>query len=665
MTAYRLVGALVAAFLSVWGSVTTAEELRFDRLFVIGDSLSDGGAYSQAVVAGSGGALPNIQYRFTTNAPDGSSQTYAEGLAQSLGIALQPSIINGVPGAAGTPLAALANDVNVGGTNFAQGGSRVVDQPGIANNPAAGITTIPLREQVDRLLASGPGFNRNDLVIVWGGANDVFAQSGAVGAMAITPATAGANMALAAQGLATDIARLQAAGVQTLLVVTVPDIGLTPFGLQADALQPGTGALLTGLTNTFNQTLIAGLRGQNAVIVDSQQILSAVQADPARYGFTAPNAATIPGCAVASSLNCVQGINTLPDSEQRVFADGVHPSTAAHAVFAQAALAGLQAATQTGAISVATMTALRQQALSLENRLNPTVLFSFDDQGNTRKRKVGEIDYFLSGEVGAYDAEAQQVTPGLQGTTQVIKFGADIAVASNATVGIGLSLDHGQVEFDGERGGFDTRLFLGALFGQMALSENFYVNAAGGAGLIDVYNINRSFNLGPSRESYNSSSNGTYYFARAGGGALFPVADELLLNPYTHFTFEQVNIDGFTESPGAASLSFGETEYSSHRVTAGLSAIYSPAAIPAWKFNLRGSVEHDLKKDDLGVALGPNAQTLSTVTAPRPDQTWGYFGVSAIHALGPGMFLSLSGSSSLGLNGTSGFVASLALKGEL
>ncbi|MEM7057018.1 MAG: autotransporter domain-containing protein [Pseudomonadota bacterium] len=662
ITTSRLVGAVIAALLPM---SAFAEELRFDRLFVIGDSLSDGGAYSQAVVAGSGGALPNIQYRFTTNAPDGSSQTYAEALADSLGIELQPNIINGVPGAAGTPLAALANDVNVGGTNFAQGGSRTVDQPGIAFNPAGGITTVPLREQIDRLLAGNPGFNSNDLVIVWGGANDVFAQSGAVGAMAITPAVAGANMAAAAQGLAVDVGRLRQAGAQTVLVVTVPDIGQTPFGLQSEAAQPGSGALLTGLTNTFNQTLIAALRGQNAVIVNSQQILSAVQADPARYGFTAPNAATVPGCTVASSLNCVQGFNTLPDSEQRVFADGVHPSTAAHQVFAQAALAGLQAATQTGAIPVATLTALRQQALSLENRLNPTVLFSFDDKGNRRRREVGDIDYFLSAEAGFYDAQAQQITPGLQGSTQVIKAGADIAVASNATIGIGLSLDHGQVDFDGDRGGFDTRLFLGALFGQMALSENFYVNAAGGAGYIDVYNISRSFFLGPSRESYSASSDGTYYFARAGGGAIFPATDEAIINPYAHFTFEQVTIDGFTESMGAASLSFGETEYTSHRVTAGVSATLSPADIPAWKFNFRGSLEHDLKGEDLGVSLGPDPLTLSTVSAPRPDQTWGYLSLSAIHALGPGMFLSLSGSSSLGLNGSTGFVGTLALKGEL
>jgi len=58
----------------------------------------------------------------------------------------------------------------------------VTDQPGIGNNPTGGITTTPLDQQVTNLLAANPGLGANDLVIVWGGANDVFAQSGAVGA---------------------------------------------------------------------------------------------------------------------------------------------------------------------------------------------------------------------------------------------------------------------------------------------------------------------------------------------------------------------------------------------------------------------------------------------------------------------------------------------------
>jgi outer membrane lipase/esterase len=638
------IGAMICAGLSP----VSAEELRFDNLYVIGDSLSDGGTYTQAVRAG--GAPFEINYRFLTNAPDGSSLTYAEVLALRLGITLQPNVYSAVP-------AAPLGEVALGGTNYAEGGSRVSDQPGIANDPNFGITTIPLTEQVDRLLADSPSFDANDLIILWGGANDVFAQATAVGGMFITPQTAAGNMAQAAVTLAAQVERVKAAGAQTVIVVTVPDIGKTPFGLSQDPLSAG---LLTLLSDTFNTQLASSLAG-NAVMVDSQKLLGAIQADPAKYGFTAPDAATVPACS-DSSLTCIQGVNASLDSEQRVFADGVHPTTSAHALFGQAAFAGLQAATQTGAISVATMTALRQQSLSIENRMNPTVLFYTDENGERARRAVGQIDFFASFEAGSYKSEEQQVTPGLSGSTQVAKAGFDVPILPNATIGAGISFDRGQVTFDGDRGGFDSDLVVGALFGQVALSKTFYLNAAVGGGSIDVSDITRSFTLGPATETYKAETDGSYRFARIGGGAMLPVSAEVLLNPFAHYTHEKVSIDGFTESDGAASLSYGSSEYKAERITLGLSAIISPASMPEWKFNLRGSVEHDLNDAPLFVALGPTASTLGAVSAPRPDRTWAYLSGSVVRELGAGSFLNFSASASLSQSGTTGYVGSIGFK---
>ncbi|KMK68383.1 autotransporter domain-containing protein [Puniceibacterium sp. IMCC21224] len=641
--------ATVGAMLCATVTGATAEELKFDNLYIVGDSLSDGGAYSQTVQAGGGGLLPAINYRWLTNAPDGSSRTYGEVLAGELGLDLQPNIISGVP-------AVGLADVLVGGTNYAQGGSRVTDPAGIGNDLTIGITTLPIAQQVDQLLTDNPSFGDNDLVILWGGANDVFAQSGAVGAGLITPTDAVVNMTQAATEMVAQIDRVRAAGAETIIVVTAPDIGSTPFGLSSGAAAAG---LLTGLSDAFNTQLIAGI-GSSAVIVDSQKLLSRVQADPVLYGFTAVDAATVPAC-IGQSLSCIQGLSASIDSETRIFADGVHPTTAAHLIFGQAAFAGLQAATQTGAISVSIMTALRQQSLSIENRMNPTVLIGYDENGNRVRRKVGDIDVFGSVEFGSYEADSQQVTPGVTGSTQVAKLGFDIAVAENATVGLGLSFDKGQVEFDGGSG-FDSTLMVGALFGQVALSKAFYLNAAVGGGSISVDDIDRQFNLGPATERYSASSDGSYRFARIGMGGFLPLGDQVLLNPFAHYTYEKVSIDGFTESQGAASLAFGDTEYESRRITAGVSAIISPIATPGWKFNLRGSIEHDLNDDPLSVSLGPNSATLGTVSAPRPDRTWGYLSGSVIKELGPESYLSFTASSSIGQDGTTGYVGALSFK---
>lgn len=642
--------AFASTMLTGLAGLATAEELRFDDLYIIGDSLSDAGAYSQSVIAGGMGALPVINYKFLTNAPDGSSLTYGEVLGQELGLSLGPNVYSGVP-------AAGQGEVALGGTIYAEGGSRVTDPQGIGFNPSLGITTRSLSEQVDRLLADRTEFGDNDLVILWGGANDVFAQAGAVGGGLIAPQDAAANMAQAATELVGLVERVRDAGAESVIVVTIPDIGTTPFGI---ASGPQGAGLQTALTDAFNNTLLASI-GDRAVIVDSQKLLGAVQADPAKYGFTAPNAAVVPACP-DTALSCVQGFNASADSEDRVFADGVHPTTAAHQIFGQAAFAGLQAATQTGAISVATMTALRQHGLSIENRMNPTVLRTTDENGNARRREVGEVDVYASLDIGRFEADAQQVTPGIEGSTKVLKVGADIAVAPNATIGAGISLDYGEVDFDNDAGGFDSDLVIGVVFGQIALSPKYYLNAAFGGGRIDVDDITRSFTLGPATERYTADTEGSYRFARIGGGALYSLNDQVRLNPFAHYTWEKVSIDGFTESNGAASLSFGDTEYESRRITAGLSAIFAPQNMDGWLFNLRGSVEHDFNDDPLEVSLGPDADTLGSVSAPRPDQTWGYISGSVIKEFGSGSFLSLTGASSVGLDGSRGFTGAVTYK---
>ncbi|MFP7572041.1 autotransporter domain-containing protein [Marivita sp. S2033] len=627
-----------------------ADELRFDDVYIIGDSLSDAGTYSQSVFAAGLGALPDIDYKFLTNAPDGSSLTYGEVLGRELGLSLGPNTYSAVP-------VAGVSEKSPGGTIYAEGGARVSDPNGTSFDPSLGVTTRSLTEQVDRLLADRPEFDENDLLILWGGANDVFAQADAVGSGTISAQQAAANMAQAATDITGLVDRVKNAGAESVIVVTVPDIGTTPFGL---SLGPQGAGLQTALVDAFNTTLLSQI-GDRAVVVDAGKLLSTVQDDPVKYGFTAPNAATVPACP-ESALGCLQGINASADSEDRIFADGVHPTTSAHALFGEAAFAGLQAATQTGIIAVSAMTALRQHGLSIENRMNPTVLRTTNEDGTARRRTVGEVDVYASLDVGRFEADAQQVTPGLEGNTRVLKAGADIAVAPNATIGAGISLDYGEVDFDNDAGGFDTDLLIGVVFGQVALSPNYYLNAAFGGGRINVDDITRSFDLGAARERYTADTEGDYRFARIGGGGLFALNPEVRLNPFAHYTWEKVSIDGFTESNGAASLSFGDSEYESSRLTAGLSAIFTPQNMDGWAFNLRGSVEHDFNDDPLKVSLGPNEDVLGTVSAPRPDQTWGYVSGSVVKDFGSGAFLSLTGASSVGLDGSRGFTGAVTYK---
>ena len=118
-------GALTLIFAIIFSLNSEAEEFRIDRFFVIGDSLSDAGTYSQGVSFVSGGSLPSgLRYRFTTNALDNSSLTWAEHTAKFLGLEMGPDVLQGVP-------IGFIPSVDINGGNYSEGGSRVNDQPGV------------------------------------------------------------------------------------------------------------------------------------------------------------------------------------------------------------------------------------------------------------------------------------------------------------------------------------------------------------------------------------------------------------------------------------------------------------------------------------------------------------------------------------------------------
>lgn len=655
---------LTLATLGVAATQTAlADEFRINRLFVLGDSLSDGGAYTATATAGltqagvPAAAIPN-RMRFTTNGP--TTQMWNQVLAGKLGIPIDVDVINGLPAAA-----------QPNGGNYAQGGSRVSNPAGIGNNPAQGITTIPVTEQVNRLLVDSPTFNKNDLIALWAGANDGFVQFATVAARAQTPLQAIGAMSSAAQDMLAQIDRLKAAGAKNIVVVTVPDLGITPQARLIEGQAPGSAALLTTLADSFNNTLSQQAAQKGAVVVNSSKILGAILADPAKYGFTATNAATVPACGTNpnatsadgvfnSSLTCIRGVNASADSETRIFADGVHPTAAAQAMFGQAAFAGLQAAGINGVMAAAPLTPIRQHALSLENRLSAFALVHETPGGQRELRPVGHTEFYGGAEIGHFNSNAQQVQVGLNSDTQVVKVGLDRMVAQNALVGAGVSIDQAQTRFDNNAGGFKTDLYAASLFTTVALSKMVYLNAAAVTGRME-YDLERKFNLGPAVERYTASPKADVTSLRVGGGTIHPVGDGWTLNPQLAYTDERVKLDGYNESNGAASLSFGAIQYKAERVSLAMAVTKDPENRDGWRPLARYSFEQDLNKDDLAIRMGPDQNTLATVNAPRPDRNFQLLTVGAVKPMGPG-HLNVHLATTLAQNGVSATSVGLSFK---
>lgn len=317
---------------------------RYAKVVVFGDSLSDVGSYATpGLVAATGGK------RYTVNGA--GAQIWVERLAIAAGVDAPCAAQTGLQSSG--PLVAFAAPVedHVGCFGYAQGGSRVRDQPGLKNqqwlaqgdpDAALGQLTVPVVEQMSRhLAASGATYDPRDLVTVAAGANDVFVQlalsgvaiKSGVNATEVAKTTAGALSALGA-ALASEIkAKVVDKGAKQVVVLNVPDISVTPSGL---ALSAPERLLLSSYVQAFNAKLAEGLSGVDEVLlVDAYARSQAHSATPQAFGFTdVTHVACDVTLAKIGSLGCSASTLVNGDVSHYAFADGVHPTPYGHQVWA-------------------------------------------------------------------------------------------------------------------------------------------------------------------------------------------------------------------------------------------------------------------------------------------------------------------------------------------
>ncbi|CAD6558840.1 Phosphatidylcholine-sterol acyltransferase [Paraburkholderia kirstenboschensis] len=282
------------------------------QIVSFGDSLSDVGTYAPIASAVGGG-------RFTTN----PGQVWTQDVAQYYGNTLSAAYTIDLT----HKLSAQS------GLGYAEGGATVATPANQSDFLAdvIGDVEMPVNQQVSRYLAAHGSFNANQLVLVWAGANDVL-RAGALPAGAQTVETAATTLA----GIVGQIAQNGAAHI---VVVNVPNIGLSPRGLaSADG-----GANLAQLSQLFNGSLNAALQSnglQGKVIqIDSYSWLNQIVANFQANGFAVSN--TSVACDPrktphATALLCSPPTYVTANADQTyMFADDLHPTTHLHALFAQ------------------------------------------------------------------------------------------------------------------------------------------------------------------------------------------------------------------------------------------------------------------------------------------------------------------------------------------
>jgi len=321
------------------------------QVVAFGDSLSDVGTYASTTPVGG-----FTRGRYTTN----PGEVYPQKIAEYYGGTLTPAALGGY----GTPLVASST-----GLGYAQGGARVQNPIGESHASTsqpdyAMATTVPVTTQVQNYLAAHGSFNSGQLILINGGANDIFIQATALVTLiesdisgGMTPDAAVAKETLttlvpAAVTLAQTVGTILAAGATHVVVSNVPDIGQTPLALATTTIGQ---AVLSAMTQTFNTALKTTLSQagnlSKVIYIDAYSWQDNLATNYLSNGYTVANkgtacnlvnmaaTATANGLSnpsdYASSLYCTPAFLTVAGADQTyMYADDVHPTTRTHALFA-------------------------------------------------------------------------------------------------------------------------------------------------------------------------------------------------------------------------------------------------------------------------------------------------------------------------------------------
>ncbi len=533
----KLVHTVLAAALTL--ATTPALAQSFDRPYTqtvfFGDSLTDAGFYKPFLIGVSGPAAGFVG-RFTTN----PGLVYAEYLAAYYGTSAAPAWTLTTTGI-----------VPADGTNYAAGGARIALQPGF---PPSGPTTMApsLTMQINSYLTTNGGrADPNALYTVWGGANDLFFH------VVPTPLrTTQAQFLGAATQQVGLVATLQNAGARYIMVPTLPDVGLTPFGLSQGA---AGSAGITALSNAYNQTLFGGIAqsGLRVIPLNTFGLLREVSANPSSFGFTN---VTNPACGATSSLTCSTGNLVAPGADLTyAYADGVHPTTGGHKLLADYAVAVLDGPRQIAAMPnvVSMVGRARAERVTAQLAVKP-------EANGMRWWVDGRGDFQRYDHREYYDGAGPALTVGLDWA-----FG-------NLVLGAFGGVGRQNIDFGRGGGSYDQDdRSLGAYAGWSA--GGAWVNAQVSQTELE-FDSARNVKLGAATRVHRGQADGDNFSVGLNGGWEFG-AGALRHGPVIGVLSQDIDIDGFAESEPtlSTSLAHPRQQYDSLIGSAGWQVSYTTA----------------------------------------------------------------------------------------
>ncbi len=562
----RLARASIVVALLLCAGGAFAQE--FTGTFFFGDSLTDAGTFGPFLpVEGAG--------KFTTN----PGPVWAELFAERFGHAADPA--------------------TQGGTNYAQGGARIHELPGVPSTNPLTAAAVPIATQIDTYLeAVGGHADPHAFYAVWGGANDLFvAQNLPVDQVPAYLATTAGQEVVA-------VGKLSAAGAKYILVPNLPDIGITPFGR---SLGPAGAATVTSATSGYNLLLYRGLAaaGLRVIPADAFHLLQEVAANGARYGFTD---VVHPACGAVNSLLCTSADLVAPNADKTyLFADGVHPTSGGHELIADYFYSIVAAPFKIGLLP---QTAARNRTTYVRGLFDQ--LEHLTPEGKERRAWATATGFF------ADYGEARR-----EGFPFQFAFGADGAFGESR-VGVSAYLSQNEVSWNDNGGNYDITDIGVSAYGRFGHGP-FKVSAIATMGT-QSYNTLRFVELRSAVRKMKGEASGTNLSLGTQLGWEFE-SGALRHGPTGGLIWQQAEVMGFDEKYAAGEAStamrFGTQTLRSAQGNLGWSARYTTGKGVEWFGDLLFLHEFKNKERDVTATLVSTAAPSFDMPLPEAKRNTG------------------------------------------
>jgi outer membrane lipase/esterase len=522
MTSFRPVRTLLAAALALAAAPALAQT--YSQTVFFGDSLTDAGFFRPLLPP----QVQPVTGQFTTN----PGWVWSQYLADYYGT-------NGA-----------ANGNGQTGDNYAVGGAMVgVDRTGPLG-PTPSLTT-----QMNHYLASHGGRASPDvLYTVWGGANDLFS-------VAADPSQAPAVIGAAVTAQVGIVGTLEGAGARYVLVPSIPDLGLTPSSRAQGATAMVQG---TAIATAYNDALFGALGGAGLRVIplDTFHFLQEVVANPGLFGFSNVTGTACQPQITAQSLTCNPTSYVTPDAANTyLFADGVHPTVAAHRILSELAISALEGPRQIALLPHSAATVGRSRADRVFGHLSGQP----ESDGMRWWADVrGDNQRFDKGGSGA----------GFDGGGPTLTFGVDWA-SGNLVYGAFAGYGRQKIDFGNHGGDFDqSDTSLGGFVGWHG-DQGLWASAQLSYSKL-AFDVDRDVRLGPATRTHRGSPDGDNLSVGIDGGWEF--GDGALRHgPVLGVLSQRISIDGYAEGDPtlSTSLAFPEQDYDSLIGSAGWQASYA------------------------------------------------------------------------------------------